>query len=133
MALSRETQWLVLTTLPHLMSCLLAPDSSYATIVFQSTALSVLWHMSQLPADSFLGYLDHVWALVWMFMDLWYANTPFQQNSVLIWNYYSYLLHQVAEDLSKKNALPYYIGHSLWHCFSVLKSAYLTHLLSKAV
>ena len=127
-----SSEWLIFTTIPHLACCLIAPDGMYRAIVFQSTALSVLWHASNLPGNSYLGILDHAWALLWAVMDLWYAKTHYAQNSVLIWNYYIILLSKLVHELAEKQYVSYTIGHSIWHIVSAIKSLYITWLIQQS-
>jgi hypothetical protein len=107
-----------------------APTPFYATIVFASASLSVIWHQSDTPATSPLGIADHVLAALW-----------FVTDCVYFWNYGNRFGTMIALQiaitltsagvgyLDKQGLLPYTAGHSVWHLASAAKSFYIAALL----
>lgn len=123
------TYWLVLTTLPHFFCCLVAPDTFYRTIVLQATSFRLLWYVADYPV-SLLKTFQLTWAVLWILTELWYAKTAFHQNSVLVWNYYLFLLHQLAEELIVNRRLSPHVAWSFWNLLSATKCLLVVSYLS---
>ena len=122
--------FLIISTLPHYLVLLVGPTKLYNSVVFCSSTLSVLWHYSDTPANSFLGVLDHIFAAIWLAADYYYfRNTPLLQRMFIV-NTITFLANMYVTHLDKHRLVPYYIGHSYWHLLSAAKSIYLAHNLN---
>jgi hypothetical protein len=122
---------LVISTLPHYLVLFIGPTKLYNYVVFCSTTLSVLWHHSNTSANSFLGTLDHIFALIWFVTDYYYFHKIDDVFKMFLLNALTALTNMYVTYLDKERVLPYVIGHSYWHLLSAAKSLYLAHLLKK--
>jgi hypothetical protein len=121
---------LVASTLPHYFALCVAPTPFYATVVFASASLSVLWHQSDTPATSPLGIADHVLAALWFLTDcvyFWFYGSRF--GTMIALQIVISGTSALVGYLDKQNIVPYTVGHSVWHLASAAKSIYIAALL----
>jgi hypothetical protein len=120
---------LVLTTLPHYLALLVSPTPWYFWVVCTSTTLSVLWHLADEPATSPLGQLDHILAAVWMLTDIYYLGKGDELSLALVPNGFIFLTNIVVTYLDRQKVVPYYVGHSVWHILSAIKSILVAYMI----
>ncbi len=120
---------LILTTLPHYLTLLVSPTPIYSVIVFCSSTLSVAWHYADESATSLLGQLDHAAAAIWLAEDLYYFSKINELPLALTLNGLIAAMNITASYLDQRKMVPYYVGHSVWHIFSAIKSVILAYIL----
>jgi hypothetical protein len=120
---------LILTTLPHYLTLLVSPTPTYSVIIFCSTTLSVAWHYADEPVTSHLGKLDHAAAALWFAADLYYFSKIHELPLALILNGLIAAMNVTVSYLDQRKMVPYYVGHSVWHIFSAIKSVFLAYIL----
>ena len=117
--------WLVLSTLPHFLSILPVLDQPrYASVIFLSTTLSILYHANK-ESNAWINRLDHIVATIWFLYDIQLGLHYSVLGHVLEANLVSFLLHM---GLSR----PYYL-HNLWHFVNAYKCWYVSSLLKSTL
>ncbi len=117
------------TTLAHLYATPFAPSPLYEAIIRMSTFLSFLWHLSNTPATSVLGVLDHACAALWFSTDTYLSwNTVYFQR-ILFVNFLIASISWTLPWLEQKRIVPYSVSHSIWHLLSAAKAIYVAACL----
>ena len=120
---------LILTTLPHYLTLFVSPTPWYSWVVFTSSTLSVVWHLADEPATSPLGQLDHILAAVWMLTDVYYLGAANKLALALIPNSLIFITTPLVTYLDQKQIVSYYVGHSIWHILSAIKSIFVAYMI----
>lgn len=109
----------VLSTIPHYIAALYAPNLLYAFIVYISSTLSIVWHLKKEPYG-ILCNLDYLFAALWIAVEVLYTTNLYV---TICANVFVFAMNKVTDRLT-----PYDRYHSAWHILSVAKSIIVAKL-----
>jgi hypothetical protein len=118
------------TTLTHMYAVPFAPTIFYEAMIRMSTFLNFVWHLSNTPATSVLGVLDHACAYSWFLLDTWMSWNTLYFQRILFANALIASISWSLPWLEKKVGIPYSISHSIWHLLSAAKAIYVAASLN---
>ncbi len=118
------------TTLAHLYAVPFAPNMFYEVVIRLSTFLSFAWHLSNTPALSPLGVLDHACAALWFLTDCWMAWNGDIFVQILVANGIIAAMSWSLPFLEQKGIVTYAISCSIWHLLSAAKAVYVAASLN---
>ncbi len=119
------------STLFHLLAIYYAHNAYYVAIIGASTLTSYLWHRLGRGFDR-LGKINYGLAWLWCTYDCVYS---YMYCPVEVWadictlNLVVCLLNYLVIWLDHKSAVPYSIGHTLWHYLSAYKAVYVARMI----
>lgn len=118
------------STLAHIYAIPFAPTAFYEAIIRMSTFLSFAWHISNTPATSVLGVLDHACAAVWFITDTYMSWNTIVFQQILFANALIASISWTLPWLEEKGIVPYTVSHSVWHLLSAAKAIYVAASLN---
>lgn len=136
MTTPRRVPWdpIILTTLPHFAAAWMVIDCqdawlvTYGIVMFVSSCLSVLWHMSG-ESTGILLQLDYLFALFWTVGDISQALrwlSPEQVADVVLATIGTLILNKLADRVQA-----YHLAHSMWHLVNVAKSVFVASMIAQ--
>ena len=103
----------VISTIPHYIAAVYAPNLFYASIVCISSTLSIVWHLKKEPYG-ILCNLDYLFAGLWIVIEILYTTNIYV---TIFANVSVFAMNKITDKLT-----PYETYHSAWHILSIAKS-----------